>query len=105
MPCSDYIRFVTYQIDPNALVWQGVFQAVIALKYSRGVEPYLLDWIAHDLGWLNEHLPAPQCLGYRETDEAVCWFRPDAVEPIARVRSLVAVLEEHGTSVRMIHSS
>lgn len=58
--------------------------------------------------WLNEHLPCPPFqsnlkLG-KWTEDAVCWFLPQAKEPISRMWDLVAVLKEHDVPVKVLHS-
>lgn len=104
MPDIGYVRFVTHRMDDVSLTWQGVFHAVTELKRSEQLEPYIWNWLEHDLGWLNEHLPVPACFRERGASEGVCWFHPNALEPIARVRSLAALLREHGVVVRMMKS-
>ena len=101
-----YVRFVTHRIDDLSLTWQGIIHAVTDFKNQNDLESYVYDWVHHDLGWLNEYLPVPSCFRQPETgaDEGVCWFHPSASEPIARVRSLSAILEEHGIPVRMLWS-
>ena len=104
MAATGYVRFVTYDINAHSLTWQGVFHAVTDLKYREELEAYVYDWLDHDLEWLNEHLAVPPCFREQDVDEAVCWFHPRAHEPISRVRSLAAALDEHGVRVRMIRS-
>jgi hypothetical protein len=42
------------------------------------------------------------CLQAAEHRRAVCWFRPNARRAIEKVRSISALLAEHGVPVRMI---
>lgn len=78
MPGIGYVRFVTHRMDEASLTWQGVFHAVTELKRSEKLDPYVWDWLEHDLGWLNKHLPVPACFRERGADEGVCWFHPRA---------------------------
>jgi hypothetical protein len=56
--------------------------------------------------WFNEHLPCPPFPKKRRsrqwTPNAVSWFRDEAGEPLRRVWDIVAILKEHGTTVRLV---
>jgi hypothetical protein len=42
---------------------------------------------------------------YRKKNKAISWFKDTAHEHLARVRELVAILEHHGISVRMLKTN
>jgi protoheme ferro-lyase len=58
--------------------------------------------------WFNTHLEKPTRFTaakpphYRKRSKAISWFKDSAHEHIARVREIVAILENHGVPVRMI---
>ena len=54
--------------------------------------------------WLNEHVPVPPFSARRWPRDVVSWFKGDAVEPIARMWDLVAILRDHDVSTRMLRS-
>ncbi len=53
--------------------------------------------------WLSDHLPVPP-FPTKWPRHAVAWFRDDARDAITRMWDLVALLEEHGHSVRLLRS-
>ena len=56
--------------------------------------------------WLNSNLPCPpfrqKLSSGKWTRDAVCWFHPNATEPIDRIWDIVAVLREYGSLVRLV---
>jgi hypothetical protein len=58
--------------------------------------------------WFDENLEKPTRFTaskppfYRKKSKAISWFKDSAHEHLARVRSLVAILQNHGVSVRML---
>ena len=60
------------------------------------------DWafavLDDDLNWFQEHLPVPNDL---RGGRALCWFRPEAREVIARAWQLAKLVESAGIPVRV----
>jgi len=56
--------------------------------------------------WFRSHLRKPRRLNRSRRphakNKAICWFKPSAVEHIAKAREIVRVLQDHGVHVRMI---
>jgi hypothetical protein len=96
------VRFCLLRPDPYSHSPQGVFQAAIELRDAGELEPYEEEWLEHDLGWLRVHLPSPHCLRDAGNHRAICWFKPTARRAIDRVRGIVALLDAHGLTVRMV---
>ena len=48
------------------------------------------------------HLKSPAVLREDGNERALSWFHPRATRPIEKVRSIAALLEEHGIVVDMI---
>jgi hypothetical protein len=96
------VRFCLLARDPRSHAPEGVFQAAIELRDAGRLEPYEEEWLERDLGWLRAHLPSPPCLRDEGNRRAICWFKPTARDAIDRVRGMVALLEAHGLTVRMV---
>ncbi len=96
------VRFCLLRRDPYSHSPQGVFQAAIELRDAGQLEAYEEEWLERDLGWLRMHLPSPPCLRDEGNHRAICWFKPTARSAIDRVRGIVALLETHGLTVRMV---
>ncbi len=106
-----YLRFVVADIDDDSGRELGVFHAVGNLRDHEML--YAHEEEQHDsiLRWFNEHLEEPtrftasQPPFYRKQSKAISWFKDTAHEHLARVRELVAILEHHGVSVRMLKAN
>ncbi len=96
-----YVRFTTQEIDRDSGSLLGVIHAAGILENAGALEAYEIDWFREDLAWLNMHLKVPACLDDWENRRAICWFRPHATRPMAKTRSVAALLREHGVPVRM----
>lgn len=99
-----YLRFVIHRQDALSGSMQGVFQAAFELRDRGELAPHEDEWLRGELAWLKMHLKDPSCLADPENRRAVCWFHPRAMRPIERVRSIVALLREHGIAVTMLKS-
>ncbi len=103
-----YLRFVVADIDEDSEKELGVFHAVRNLREDGKLYHYEED--QHDLirGWFNENLEKPTRFTaskppfYRKKNKAISWFKDSAHEHLAHVRSLVAILQNHGIPVRML---
>lgn len=105
-----YIRFVVPSLDEDSQQELGVFHAIGNLRDSGKLDPHEEDEHEHIGHWFDENLKRPTRLTaskppfYRKKNKAISWFKNSAHEHIARVRSLVAILEHHGISVRMLRT-
>jgi hypothetical protein len=103
-----YLRFVVSEIDEDSLKELGVFHAVGNLRRAGKLHPHEEE--QHDLirEWFNDNLSKPTRFTaskppfYRKKSKAISWFKDAANEHLDRVRVLVAILQDHGVSVRMI---
>jgi hypothetical protein len=103
-----YLRFVVSEIDEDSLKELGVFHAVGNLRRAGKLHPHEEE--QHDLirEWFNDNLSKPTRFTaskppfYRKKSKAISWFKDTANEHLDRVRVLVAILQDHGVSVRMI---
>mgnify|MGYP003644288705 FL=1 len=99
-----YVRFVLDRQDPDSGFCQGVFMAAGVLRDSGLLEPWEEAWLTRELDWCKMHLKVPACLKLPENRRAICWFHPRAKRPMEKVRSIAALLADHGYLVRMIKS-
>ena len=104
-----YLRFVVADyIHEDSQRQLGVFQAVADIRRWGWLSPYEEE--QHDVlrEWFNVHLEKPSRFTaskppyYRKQSKAISWFKDSAKEHIARARSLVRILENHGVSATTI---
>jgi len=103
-----YLRFVVAKIDQNSQQELGVIHAVGNLRDAGKLFHYEEE--QHDLicDWFDKNLRKPTRFTnskpplYRKKNKAISWFKDSAHEHLDRIRSLVAILENHGVSVRML---
>jgi hypothetical protein len=96
------VRFCILKRDPDSHSPQGVFHAAFELRDNERLTRAEEEWLEREMAWLRMHLPAPACLRESGNDRAICWFKPEAHRPIAKVRSIAALLESRGVVVEMV---
>jgi hypothetical protein len=103
-----YLRFVAGTPGENAYWLDGVFTAAETVRWRGELYEHESALLDETFAWFNENLPCPPFARMRSsgawTRDAVCWFIDDAGEPLRRAWDLVALLEEHGTPVRLVTS-
>ena len=105
-----YVRFIVSSIDEDSHQELGVFHAVGNLRDNGELQ--LREEEEHERirEWFNKNLEKPTRFTaskppfHRKKNKAISWFKESAHEHIARVRSLVAILERHGVAVRMLRT-
>jgi hypothetical protein len=103
-----FVRFAVGQIDDSSQRGLGVFQALYRLRNEGKLYPYEEEHFRTVSEWFNGNLQKPKRFTtakppyYRKQSKAISWFRDTAHEHIALIREMVAILESHGISVRMI---
>jgi hypothetical protein len=103
-----YLRFVVPTIHEDSERALGVFHAVWSLRYAGKLYAYEEDHYDEVRWWFSINLRRPTRFTaskppfYRKKNRAVCWFKDTATEHLARVRELVALLENHGVPVRTV---
>ena len=103
-----YLRFVVAKIDEDSERALGVFHALRQVRDAGMLFPYEEDHHDEVRGWFNLYLDAPtrftaaKAPFYRKKNRALCWFKDTAVEHIAQIRELVAILENHDVYVRTL---
>jgi hypothetical protein len=103
-----YLRFVVADIDEDSERALVVFHAVWNLRDAGRLYPHEEEHHDSIRWWFNDNLERPTRFTasnppfYRKESRAISWFKDSATEHLARVRELVAILETHGVSVRML---
>lgn len=103
-----YIRFITSEVDPDSHCSAGVFAAAYRLRDEEALYDYEKPHIDELLAWFRENLKIPTRFTaskppyYRKKNKAISWFRETATEHIAKLREIIAVVENHGVAVQMI---
>jgi hypothetical protein len=103
-----FIRFVVGEIHEDSARELGVFQAAFRLRNDGRLLEYEEAVLRETLDWFNEHLEKPSRLTtskpphYRKQARAISWFKSSAKEHISRVREIIAILDSHNVSTRMV---
>ena len=101
-----FLRFVAGTDTENPFWLSGVITVASALRDQGELYQHESRWLDEIFNWFNENLPCPPFRAKLRSREwslnAVCWFRDQAGEPLRRIWDIVAVLEEHGTTVRLV---
>ena len=106
-----YLRFVVADIHEDSAKELGVFHAVRRLREEGKLHQHEEE--LHDVArkWFNENLEKPTRFTaskppfYRKPNKAISWFKDGAKDHLAHIRDLVAILENHGISVRMLKTA
>jgi hypothetical protein len=106
-----FVRFVVAEIDDDSQHELGVFQAIDKLR-RRGILTHQEEQQETAIGkWFDKNLAKPTRFTtskpphHRKQRKAISWFKDSAHAHISQVRLLVAILERHGVSVRMLTTS
>ncbi|MBM7128825.1 hypothetical protein [Dyella mobilis] len=101
-----YIRFVVHSIDPDSGRRQGLFQALGYIAdngYLRSEEQASYEALRK---WFRENLPVPESFAksskVHAKKVALSWFKPSAVEHIAKMRSFSSILVAYGVQVEVL---
>jgi hypothetical protein len=89
----------------------GVFHAVGKLRDEGKLAAHEEE--QHNLirEWFNQNLAKPNRFTsskppyHRKKSKAISWFKDSAYEHLSHMRPLVAILDNHGISVRMLRSN
>lgn len=103
-----FVRFVAGADADNPFWLEGVIAAASDLQFQGELFAHESHWLDEVFDWFNQYLPCPpfrrKLRSGEWTRNAVCWFHDRAGEPLRRMWDIVALLEEHGTPVRMVNT-
>jgi hypothetical protein len=101
-----FLRFVAGTDADNPFLLDGVFTVAEGLRAEGLLYAFEERYLKEVFAWFQEHLPCPpfraRLASGQWSRDAVSWFRDDAGEPLSRIWTLVALIEEHGTPVRLV---
>jgi hypothetical protein len=101
-----FLRFVVGTQRENGFRLTGVIASAGIIHDKDQLYRYESELLDEVFGWFNANLPCPPFREKLESGEwtpnAVCWFRPEAKEPIRRIWDIVAILREYRVPVRML---
>jgi hypothetical protein len=103
-----FLRFVTSDLDDESHQELGVFHAARDLRDSGLLSQHDEEILQEIRDWFNDNLDKPAKFTnakpphYRKRKNGISWFKPSAKEHIGKIRELIAILENHDISVRMI---
>jgi len=97
-----YLSFVVAEIDEDSQQDLGVFQAIHKLEREGKLAEREQEQSALIDKWFDKNLRKPTRFTsskppfYRKKNKAISWFKDKAYEHLSQIRSLVAILENHG---------
>jgi hypothetical protein len=103
-----YLRFAVEEVHKHSHRRLGVFHALAQLRDAKKLNSYEEEHFRVVSKWFSVHLDTPTRFTAakppygRKKRKAISWFRDSAQEHIDRIREIVAILENHGVSVRML---
>ena len=101
-----FIRFVCSDIDERSLKSAGLFFAASKLRWSEAIPEYEMEALIELRDWFNIHLPSPfdYLPRHARYDRAICWFKSDAREHLAKAWELIELLERNDIFIWAIKS-
>jgi hypothetical protein len=107
-----YIRFVVLRRNRDSGVSEGVFPLAYQLRDSADVQSEERTALADHLAWFEKNLNSPTRFNrtkskgyYRRNSRGIAWFKDTAVEHLARMHEIKAILERCGHPVEMLVES
>ena len=103
-----YVRFVVPSLGRYTWGLIGVIQAASDFEDAGAFSFYEEALFNVICDWFNRHLPIPRRFSRSRrsgaADNAVCWFKPTAVECVRKVRELAKLLEARGVQTAMVRT-
>ncbi len=97
-----YLRFQGRVPNLGTASMLGIFQLAIELRDRHDAPTYVTNELNRHLSWFNAHLDAPEVLDDDTHYRAICWFKPAATEPLHRIWSMKAMLQEFGYPIDLV---
>jgi hypothetical protein len=103
-----YVRFVVPSLGRYTWGLLGVIQAAYDLQDAGALSYYETALFNAICEWFNRQLPTPRRFSRSRrsgaADNAVCWFKPTAVECVRKARELAKLLEARGVQTAMLRT-
>jgi hypothetical protein len=106
-----FLRFVTAELHGESHQELGIFQAAYRLRDKGSLSQLEESLLKEIADWFNWNLHKPKRFTsakppyYRKRQNGISWFKDSAQEHIGKMREMVALLEHHDVSVRMIKTT
>ena len=89
---------------------KGLFTAAYSALRSGELYVYEESEMKEALKWLEKYLPIPDKFSKNrnashKNTNGISWFKPESTETLTHIRRIVAVLEEHGTKVKVLKTT
>jgi hypothetical protein len=102
-----YLRFATARRHPDSERHEGLFCIAYELVRSGRLEAHEAAQLEELIGWFERHVRVPRCFSRRTPEDerprrAICWFKPHARRPIAKMWRLARLLRELRVPVQVI---
>jgi|SRR6185312_1596420 len=101
-----FLRFVLMRSHPDTGVEEGIFGAAYELRNDRLLSASDRQSLEALLTWFENNLAKPERLNsskskgyYRRKTAGISWLKPTAVEHIAKMHEIAAILNRHGFHV------
>ena len=103
-----FIRFVTGNYDRRSGRRQGVFHAGNHLLGTTFITASDIEKLREAFDWFNSNLPHPTRFSLsarpHRKAQALSWFRPTAVDHIARMHDYTRILNDNGLLTEMLNT-
>ena len=104
-----FVRFVLQRRNEDSGVRDGFFSAAYALCEDGATPGYAAAALGEHIAWFRNNLDTPYRFSRstakgadRRASKGVSWFKPDALECIARAFDVKAILDEYGYPVDVL---
>lgn len=98
-----FIRFVVHRLDEDSGRRVGLFQAMADLEATGDLLDHERNEYDEIYEWFRHNLKKPRSFTRSSKPHAkkvaISWFKPEAVEHIARMHSIARILRGHGVGV------
>ena len=98
-----FIRFVVGHDGDDHRQLTGIFTEARLLRDDGVLSAAEAAFLEETYAWFNQHVPVPPFSSSNWPRDAVAWFKDDAA-CLGQIWHLVALLREHGRSVRLLRS-
>lgn len=106
---STLIRFVTKELNPGLSTRRGIFQKSYDLVNGSDLYEYQRTELRQILDWFNKNLEKPESLSRSRKrwaeEKAISWYRDSALEHIAKMQEMIAILNDAGIPIEMVKTS
>jgi hypothetical protein len=109
---SEFVRFVTAEIEPGSNQPTGIIQAAYRLRDGDALSVQTREELNAELEWFKSHLPEPDRFVltrskgfYRRQSVAISWFKAEGDACILHAERLGQMLKECGVPVQRLRTT